>query len=976
MNKLNIGEIYHGFELLEEKDIKDINCVGRLFVHNKSGARLFHLENDDTNKVFSISFRTPPSDSTGLPHILEHSVLCGSKKFPLKDPFIELAKGSLNTYLNAMTFSDKTMYPIASQNEKDFMNLMNVYLDAVFYPNIYNGPETFMQEGWHYEIKNHNEPLSIKGVVYNEMKGAFSSPDQVFFRKIEESLFPDTVYRFDSGGDPDVIPELSYSEFIDFHKKYYHPSNSYIFIYGDGNLMERLEFIDKEYLNKFESTHIESSIQKQTPFNKCKEIVKHYPISEDESNEDKTFISMNYVVGSSTDSEKVLAFTILNYLLLDSPAAPLKKALIDANIGKDVFGSYDSSILQPTFSIIVKNSNEESKDKFISVVNETLNTLINDGINKEAIEAAINIHEFKIREADYGHRPKGLVYNIKGMNSWLYDEAPWHQLEYEKSIENIKTALHSNYFEDIIKEDILSNTHSSLLILKPSKELASKKEQEELERLEKYRKTLSEKEITELIKAKQNLEQYQSKQDSEEDLLSIPLLNLEDINKDVEKIVLNEINQNGIQILHHPDFTNEIAYITLLFDTKSVPQSLIPYTVLLSSILSNIRTENYSYEQLSNLININTGGIYSKIETYSLNYSDQQFSPKLTVKASALINNLPKLFKILSELLNNTKFDEINRIKEIIAETKSRLEMNIFDQGHIMAAKRVGSYFSPIGKYIEDTSGISYYQFITSLDKRFENDKEEIIGNLKEVFNLIFNSNNALVSFTSEEKDAKDIKTEIVSLIGTLPNSKQERFEYNFDLQPSNEGLLTSGKVQYVAKGYNFKNLGYKYSGNMQVLRTIISLDYLWNKVRIEGGAYGSLANFAKNGNLLLSSYRDPNLAKTIDVYNNIHNYIQNLNIDSREMRKYIIGTISDMDTPLSPSMKGDRATTHYITGVTREDLQREREEILGASISELKQYSALFSEAMEKNYLCVLGNENKIKDNNSKFNNLIRIFI
>ena len=975
MKNLNKGNIYHGFELLEEKKIDEVNSIGRLFYHIKSGAKLLHLENEDSNKVFSISFRTPPMDNTGLPHILEHAVLCGSEKFPLKDPFIELAKGSLNTYLNAMTFSDKTMYPIASQNDKDFINLMDVYLDAVLNPNIYNGPESFMQEGWHYELNNPDETLSIKGVVYNEMKGAFSSPEQILFGKIEESLFPDTIYRFESGGDPEAIPELTYEQFLNFHKTYYHPSNSYIYLYGNGDVIEYLRFMDEEYLNKFDKIQVNSSISIQEPFNQPKEIEEVYSISVDEEEEDKTFISQNYVVGQSKDPENVLAFTILNYLLLSSPAAPLKKALIEANVGKDVFGSFDNSIMQPTFSIIVKNTNVESKELFLKTVKDTLENLVANGIDKKQIEAAINIHEFKLREADYGNRPKGLVYNIKAMNTWLYDEEPWGQLEYENSLKNIKSALETNYFERLIQDEILNNTHSSLLILKPQKGLANEKELKEKRRLSEYKEQLSQDRINEIIKQNENLEKYQNKVETDETLLSIPLLNREDIKKDVEEIPLLNLIEKDVSILHHPDNTNGITYINLFFDTKSVPQELIPYTVLLSSLLGKVRTEKHNYEELSNLININTGGIYSKIETYSFKHSHKEYVPKFIIRGSALSSNISSLFDLLKELITETKLDEVNRIKELISETKSRLEMNIFDQGHVMAARRVSSYFSAVGKYMEITHGIEYYTFVSDLASKFNEDKEVVLENLLRVFKLIFNKNNLLISVTADKNDFETIRQDLVSLIEELPNDKLEEHTYSFELAPKNEGLLTPGNVQYVAKGYNFKDLGYEYSGNMQVLKTIVSLDYLWNKVRVAGGAYGALANFSKNGNLVFSSYRDPNLKETLNVYDNMFKYIKDLNIDEREMRKYIIGTISNMDTPLSPFMKGDRATTHYISGITLEERQSERNQVLSTTVDDIRKYSDLLNEAMKENYLCVLGNEDKIKENEKQFNSCIKVF-
>jgi Zn-dependent M16 (insulinase) family peptidase len=455
----NIGDMYHGFRLLDERDVKETNSIVRLFLHEKSGARLFYMENEDDNKVFSITFRTPPKNSTGLTHILEHSVLCGSRKFPTKEPFVELVKGSLNTFLNAFTFGDKTMYPVASRNDKDFENLMDVYLDSVFYPNIYKHPEIMRQEGWHFELENTEDELKYKGVVYNEMKGALSSPESVLSRKLEETLYPDTPYSYESGGDPEVIPELTQEEFIAFHKKYYHPSNSYLFLYGKMDAVSRLKFIDEEYLRDFEAISVDSAIPAQKAFGSMQSYEEEYPISAQEDEKDKTYLSLNYAVGLSTDPELYLAMEILEHILLSTPASPLKKALLEANLGKDVFGKYDNSILQPAFSIIVKNSNAERKEEFIKVVLDTLKKLVREGLDSQLAEAAVNLKEFQQREADFEGYPKGLIYNIKIMDSWLYDKDPVMHLTYEQVFKKIRGSLKERYFENLIEKYILNNSH-------------------------------------------------------------------------------------------------------------------------------------------------------------------------------------------------------------------------------------------------------------------------------------------------------------------------------------------------------------------------------------------------------------------------------------------------------------------------------------------------------------------------------------
>ena len=969
-----IGKVYNSFKLIEKSTLKEINSEALIFEHVDTKAKLLKLINEDDNKVFAISFRTPPEDSTGVAHILEHSVLCGSRKFPLKEPFVELIKGSLNTFLNAMTFPDKTMYPVASRNKQDFFNLMDVYLDAVFYPNIYEQPEIFMQEGWHYEIEDKNKDIEYKGVVYNEMKGAFSSPDSILSRKIMETLYPDTAYGVESGGDPDNIPELTYDKFIEFHKRYYHPSNSYIFLYGDGDTLEELQFIEENYLKNFSKIDIDSSIKEQKPFDSMKETKVQYPILPDEKEEDKTFLSLNLSIDKSTNNEFYLAFSILEHLLLETQAAPLKRALIQSGIGKDVFGSYENSILQPFFSITVKNSNENKKEEFRHIVINTLEDLVKNGIDKKLVEASINLKEFELREADFGGYPTGLIYGIKCMDSWLYDSEPLMHLKYEEVLNKIKTnALNGNYFENLIEKYLLNNTHSSLLIVSPGKGIAEKKNEKIKEDLRKYKENLSEKELDNLINESKLLKERQVTQDSEENLKKIPLLSIEDIDKNTERLPIEIEEEESIKILKHDVFTNKIAYVNLYFNICNVPCELVSYAGLLAGLIGKIDTENYSYEELSNEININTGGIYSSIDIYPNSKKVDEFVPTFKVKSKSMIDKSPKLFELLKEELIHSKFEDHNRIKELISQMKSRIEMIIFDIGHLMAAGRVGSYFSAATDYSEKVAGLRFYHFICELERNF--DGNEIENKLKELCKFIFNKENLTVSVTTEEEDYEEFKKNFHRLYSELGNNKMESCKYEFKEIQLNEGLMTSGKVQYNAKGYNFRKLGYDYSGSMKVLKSIISYDYLWNKVRVQGGAYGCFGIFNRNGNMYFTSYRDPALKETFLAYDGMKNYIENFSADKREITKYIIGTISDIDTPLTPSMKGEKAIANYFSDISYEDLQKEREEILNVNKENIRSLAKLVEECMNKNFICVLGSEEKIKENQELFNNTLNVF-
>ncbi|PKM95403.1 MAG: peptidase M16 [Firmicutes bacterium HGW-Firmicutes-1] len=951
------------YTLLEKKKIEELNAVGQLFIHGKSGAKLFIISNDDNNKAFSISFRTPPGDDTGLPHILEHSVLCGSRKFPIKDPFVELAKGSLNTFLNAMTFSDKTMYPVASCNDKDFENLMDVYLDAVLYPNIKREDKILKQEGWHYELYEEGEELTYKGVVYNEMKGVFSSPEQTLFRKIQQSLFPDNAYHFESGGDPEFITDLTQENFLDYHKKYYHPSNSYIFIYGDVNVGEKLEWLHNHYLKDFEAIEIDSRIPKQAPFDQRREVIEAYPISSNESLDSKTYLSLNFVTGEITNKCEYVGLEILEYILLEAPGAPLKKALLEAAIGKDVFGSYDNSILQPTFSIVVKNSEEAKKDQFLEVVFKTLQKLSDEGLDKKKIEAAINHFEFKTKEADYGRYPKGVVYAMKSMDSWLYDASPYEHLAFNKTFEELKEGVDNGCFDNLIKKYFLNNNHSTVLILKPDQEMLVKKEEDIKNKLKAYKDSLSPEQLKKLVSETNDLENFQNEKESKENIESIPLLSLDDIKKEIEPMILDEKVINNVRWLRHINFTNNIVYVQFDFDTTKVPMHLLPYIGLLTGIFGKMNTEFYDYGDLSTEININTGGIKFNVNVYGVNDETDVFRPKFELSGKCFSDKVPKLFELSREMLFNTQFEDKKRLAEIVAELKSRMQMSLSSSGHTTAANRAESYFSKAAYYREWVSGVSYYEFLEKCDSNFDSISDEMVKNLKQLVHIIFRPENLIVGVTCEKEALNVLDHEMNIFVESLDHNILSLDDISFELEQRNEGFMTSGKVQYVAKAGNFLLEGHKYSGYLRVLQTILSLDYLWHNVRVKGGAYGCMASFKRSGSMYFVSYRDPNLKETLEVYDNMFSYISTFSGDEREMRKYIIGTISKLDQPLTPSMKNDKMISLYFGNISGEHLQKERDEVLTTTPEQIRELAFLIKDTLKQDNVCVLGNEKKVEE-------------
>ncbi len=959
------------YEVLQSKVIKDINATGHLIEHKKTGAKIVCMESDDENKVFSIAFRTPPEDSTGLPHILEHSVLCGSKNFPVKDPFVELAKGSLNTFLNAMTYPDKTIYPVASCNDIDFQNLMHVYMDAVFYPNIYNHKEIFQQEGWSYSIEEADAPLEYNGVVYNEMKGAFSSPDGVLDRMILNSLFPDTSYANESGGDPEVIPELTYEQFINFHKTYYHPSNSYIYLYGDMDMEEKLSWLDKEYLGHFDKICVNSELKKQAPFSEMKEVEIPYSIASNEKEEDNTYLSWNKAVGESLDIETVLAFQVLDYALLSAPGAPLKKALTDAKIGKDILGSYDSGILQPIFSIVSKNANIEQKEEFIKIIVDTLKSLTKDGINQKSIEAGINYNEFHFREADYGRYPSGLMYGLNMFDSWLYDSnEPFMYLEILDIYKSLKEKNGTGYYEELIQTYLLDNTHGSIVVVKPEIGRTAKVEEQVRKELETYKNSLSEDEITQLIEDTKKLEIYQDEPSSEEDAQKIPILKREDISKDILPICNEELEVEDIKVIYHEIETNGIGYLDFVFDVKNIPTELVPYLGLIHSALGMMDTKTYEYGELFNEINVHTGGIMSSLEIYPNVRMVQQreYIAALELKTKALYNKLPVSIELMKEMIQTTKYEDGKRLREILDILVSRLESKFLSSGHTVSVLRGMSYNSTIAKFKDMTSGVAYYDFVKSLVSDFDNCREEISANLQKVAKIAFRKENLIINYTASKEGVEKLPIIVKDLLSAMYTEDIKTEPYVLETVKKNEGLKTASKVQYVARTGNFIDKGVPYTGALQILKTILSYDYLWQNVRVKGGAYGCMSGFNRIGEGFLTSYRDPNLKETMDIYEGVVEYLENFSADEREMTKYIIGTMSSVDQPLTPAGKGDRSFNLYMNQVSEEMLKKERAEILTATTEDINRLKVVLEAVLEHKNICVIGSEEKIEQNKEMF--------
>ena len=963
------------YEVQKEEDLRGIKAKGYLLRHRKSGARVVYIENDDNNKVFSIGFRTPPSDSTGVPHIMEHSVLCGSKNFPAKDPFVELVKGSLNTFLNAMTYPDKTVYPVASCNDQDFQNLMHVYMDAVFYPNIYEHEEIFRQEGWSYQLDSAEDKLKYNGVVYNEMKGAFSSPEGVLDRVILNTLFPDTSYANESGGDPEVIPELTYEQFLDFHRKYYHPSNSYIYLYGDMDIEEKLHWLDQEYLGKYDREPVDSRIRFQEPFAEMQEKVIPYSIASEESEEDNTYLSYNKVVGTSLDKELYLAFQILDYALLSAPGAPLKKALTDAGIGKDIMGSYDNGIYQPIFSVIAKNANEEQKEEFIQVIEDVLRASVKNGIDTKAIEAGINYYEFRYREADFGNYPKGLMYGLQMMDSWLYDEEkPFIHIEALDIFKFLKKQIGTGYYEELIQKYLLDNPHGAIVIVTPEKGRTARMEAELEEKLQKYKESLTAEEVEAFVQKTQALEAYQSEPESEENLEKIPVLKREDISREIEPIINEEMTLAGVPVIFHEIETNGIGYVDVLFDMSLVEEQDLPYVGILQSVLGIIDTKRYDYGTLFNEINVNTGGISTSLELYNdvTNIREKAFKATFEIKGKALYGKLPVAFDMMREILMESKLNDGKRIREILAMLKSRLLMKFQSSGHVTAVLRAQSYASPAAKLKDMTNGIAFYETVSYIEEHFEEEKEKLSEKLIDLSKKLFCGDNMMLSYTAAREGLEGLEEMVEKLKNSLhTRTAEEDKRCVIHCEKKNEGFKTASKVQYVAKAGNFIDLGVAYTGALQILKVIMSYDYLWQNIRVKGGAYGCMSNFNRIGEGYFVSYRDPNLKRTLDVYDGVVDYLKNFTVSERDMTKYIIGTMSGIDQPMTPASKGERSMNLYMNKVSAEMIREERNQILDAEQDDIRALYKVAEAVLQADQMCVIGGEDKIEEEKELFKTL-----
>lgn len=961
----------HGFKLIEKRFVKEVNADCYFYEHVKSGAQLFKIANDDENKTFSITFKTVPYSDNGAPHIMEHSVLNGSTNFPVKSPFDVLSKGSLKTFLNAMTSKDATKYPIASMNEKDYFNLMHVYLDAVFNPLIYSDDRILKQEGWHYELLGQDKEVAYKGVVYNEMKGAYSTPTRELSYQMFKNLFPDSPYGFESGGYPSAIPSLTQEEFEAFHKKFYAPENSYIFLYGNADMDKELEFIDRAYLSKYTRTNTKIEIPDQKPFTALKEVVSYYPVMEGSPTEAQTYLSLSWVGGHGTDGALSMALDIICDILINQESGPIRLALQDAGIGKDV-SAYSYGLKQNIINITVQNAEVADKQKFYDIVMKTLKDCIKKGFDKKDVEGSINRNEFYLREG--ADSQKGLTYSGRNQSSWFFEGDPFIGLEYEKTLAPIQKALTTRYLEDIAQQYLVDNKHALLLTLAPKAGMEKELNNKAIEELALYKSKLNTQEIDALIKENNDLIAFQKREDTPEAIATIPMLTLADINPKAAWYSCEVIKSEGCQVLYRSEFTNNIIYTNMYFNMNVLPQDMIPYASLLSSIIGMLDTEKYTYGDLDQQFNINTGSFSTYLSSFLQDQDDNKMSSYFVVNTKIMNQKVNKMFELASEMLMYTKYSDTERIKSLLVRHQAQLEASMKRDGSGVASRRLSSYFTNKGALNEATDGLDYFWFITGLVNGFDTNSDNVLRKIKKTAELLFNRNNLFCTVTCSKEDYNNYANALATFRTTLPEKVPVVQTWSFNLEPKNEGILTAAKVQYVVQGYDFKKLGYTWNGKMRVMNQIVSTDWLKNQIRVIGGAYGGYSTVSPSGVFTFNSYRDPNLQSSIDNYKATTNYLTNFDANETDMTRYIIGTISKIDVPLTAPQKGQYAFSYYLTGTTQEQIQKERDEILSTKIADVKSFAAMIEKILEQKAICVYGNTDKIKAEQSSLKKLITI--
>lgn len=966
------GKLIHGFLLEREQVIPELSATARVYRHAKTGGRLLSIQSPDENKVFGIAFATPPADSTGLPHILEHSVLCGSKKYPVKEPFVELIKGSLNTFLNALTFPDKTCYPVASANAQDFYNLVDVYLDAVFFPRLTEN--TLKQEGWHYDVEAVDQPLSYKGVVFNEMKGAYSSPESLLSEYSQRALFPDTCYGLDSGGDPERIPDLTFQQFMDFHARHYHPSNAYAFFSGDDEPDKRLALLDAVF-SQFEAQADlpAPAIALQPPFAAPRRATHPYAAEDAEA---RAMCTVNFGLpepaGNPADPDAgpdlSLALNVLEHVLIGLPSSPLRKALVDSGLGEDLTGGgLETDLRQLAFSVGLKGMNAENAEAAATQVEElvlaTLRGLAETGLHPDDIEAAMNSVEFDLRENNTGSYPRGLALFFEALSTWLYGADPLMLLPFEAPLARLKARLAAGgrVLEDLIRTQFLDNPHRALVLLVPDPALAEAREAAEQARLAAVRAALSPAELERLVAETHTLRELQEAPDDPADLAKIPRLKLSDLPLKNAAIPHERTTLAGAPAHLHELPTSSIVYLDLGLDLSAVPDELIPLVPILGRALLEMGTRRTSFVDLTRKTAMTTGGIWPQAFVASVRQPDGSCaalpSQRLFLRAKATLERTPALFDILAEVLLEPDFSDTERLGKIVLEAKARREHRLIPAGHALAASRLKARYGAAQAISEAMQGLTGFFYVRELAARMETDPESVVRDLSTLLGLLLRRSALVTNITADGPALKDTAKRLDSLLAALPDASLPAATRSLPVLPEREGLVLPAQVNYVCTGANVKALGLAPGAASAVVAKFLRAGYLWERVRVQGGAYGAGVSYSRtSGNLTFTSYRDPNLARTVEAFAGVAPYLDSLDLDPAELEKSIIGSVGDMDHYLLPDAKGFTALARDLTGEDETYRQEARDAILSAGPKDFREFGEAVRAATTQGCIVIAG--------------------
>ena len=949
----------HGFTKIRELEIPEMASTAHVYRHDKTGARLLSIVNADENKVFGISFRTPPEDSTGVAHILEHSVLCGSDKYPVREPFVELLKGSLQTFLNALTFPDKTCYPVASANTQDFYNLIDVYLDAVFRPRLTEN--TLRQEGWHYELEGEEAPLTYKGVVYNEMKGAYSSPDSLLYDRIQQSLFPGHTYGIDSGGDPEVIPSLTFEQFMAFHRDHYHPSNAYAFFYGDDDPEERLAILDAVF-SQYEPIDVTATrIPLMERFDEAATVRAGYPAS---GNLQRGMFTVNWLLAETSDPNLNLALHVLEHILIGLPSSPLKKALTDSGLGDDLAGvGLEADMRQMFFSVGLKGIHPSNAVKIESIIFHTVKELVENGIDAADVEAAINSVEFSLRENNTGTYPRGLSLMFQALSTWIYDDEdregdPLALLPFEAPLNNVKAWVASGekIFEELLARLFLHNPHRTTVLLEPDRKLSADIARREQQRLADAKKGMAPADLKQIMAEAEELNRLQAEPDAPEALATIPRLAVADLDRENRAIPTEQGEAGGAPLLLHDLPTNGIAYLDFAFDLAALPDDLLPYAGVFGRALTEAGTDKRDFVDLSQWIARTSGGIWAQPMTAPV-LDSPDAAARLIVRAKATGDKLAETGDILAEILAGARLDNKERIGRIVAEARARMEQRLVPSGHQVVATRLRARTHLAHAMEEAMSGLTNLHFLRALEKRVEEDFRSVAKDLERIRALVLNRSGLLVNATMDQALYAQCSPVLESLVSGLPVADAAPVTRSLAAPGDREGLAIPAQVNYVGKGVSLAEHGVSLSGAALCVNKLIRTGYLWEKVRVQGGAYGAFCLLDRvAGALAFVSYRDPNVAATVKAFDGCADYLEKADFSRDELDKAIIGAIGEMDQYQLPDAKGYTALIRHLTGQDDAYRQRVREEAFALSAADFKAFAQAVRVNAANGAVCVLG--------------------